>query len=175
MNEATLLRGDGTWPWTATVDGDDIVVQGIATAFGGDDDSQDDGSTASGFNTKGHSGLMACSLPMRDDKLKALRGSPIPRMPFGLHADGTRNPEGTWVAVTFDRLNNPPAVLPVIDLGPGKRTGHVLDLTVAAARLRDPGATANDFMARVTYRIIGGAKYVKETSQAAETAGSTTN
>ena len=98
MNEANLLRGDGSWPWTATVDGDDILVQGLATAFGGDDDPQDDGSTASGFNTKGHAGLMACSLPMRDDNMEALRGSPIPRMPFGLNADGTRNPRGAWVA-----------------------------------------------------------------------------
>ncbi len=159
MNAATLLRGDGSWPWTATVDGDDIVVSGLATAFGGEDDSQDDGGTASGFDTRGHPGLMACSLPMRDDNLEALRGSPIPRMPFGLRADGTRSPRGAWVAVSFDGADGPPAVLPVIDLGPGKRTGHVLDLTVAAARLRDAGATANNFLARVTYRILGGARY----------------
>ena len=171
MKEATSLRGDGSWPWTAWVDGEDILVEGISTAFGGDDDSEDGGSTASGFNTKGHPGLFACALPMRDDDLEALRGSPIPRMPFGLHADGTRNPEGAWVAVVFDGVDNAPAVLPVIDLGPGKRTGHVIDLTVAAARLRDAGATADNFEARVTYRIIGGARYL--TSEAAGTAAST--
>ena len=160
MDETTILRGDGSWPWTAWVEGDDILVRGIATAFGGDDDSEDDGSTASGVNTKGNPGLLGCALPMRDDALHALRGSPIPRMPFGLHPDGVPNPEGAHVVVIFNGgVTQGP--FPVIDLGPAKSTGHVLDLTVAAARLWDLHATADNFEARVTYRILGGAKYIQ--------------
>ncbi len=159
MDEPILLKGDGSWPWTAWVEGDDILVRGVATAFGGDNDPEDDGSTASGVNTKGNPGLLGCALPMRDDALHALRGSPIPRMPFGLHPDGTNNPEGAHVTVVFEGgvVHGP---FPVIDLGPAKSTGHVLDLTVAAARFWESNATANNFEARVTYRILGAARYI---------------
>ena len=167
-----LLNGDGSWPWSAMIEGDDILVEGLATAFGGDDDPEDDGQTASGVSTSDNPEIMACALPMRVDELDALSGSPIPRMPFGLHPDGRRNPLGAWVAVEFidtaqDSAAAPPTqglraplIVPVIDLGPGKRTGHVIDLTVAAARLRASDATADNFEAPVRYRIIGGAKYI---------------
>lgn len=161
-----LLHGDGTWPWFAQIDGDDIIVQGaIATAFGGDDDKMDSGETASGFNTKGHPNLIAVSLPMNVPGIKELRGSPIPRMPFGLHRDGTDNPDGAHVDVTFFRARYPrePIIIrnvPVVDLGPAKATGHSLDCSVALARLADRKATANSFTAKADYRILRAAKYV---------------
>lgn len=146
--------GDGTWPWTAKIDGDDVVVDDCRmTCFGGSDDPQDGGETASGISTKDRPDLAACSLPMDGrmfPKLSkaehgALDGSPIPRVPFK-----------TMVRVTSKGKQ---IEIPVIDLGPGKRTGNALDLTLAAARLFDPKATATNFATRGSYRIIGGAKF----------------
>jgi hypothetical protein len=154
--------GDGTWSWAARIDGDDVLVENARmTCFGGSDDPQDSGETASGISTKRNPDLAACSLPM-DGRMfpalsraehAALDGSPIPRVPWK-----------TLVRVTVF-FNNGAAQktvdLPVIDLGPGKRTGNALDLTIAAARLFNPKATATNFEARGNYRILGGAKYVK--------------
>lgn len=152
----TAVLGDGTWSWKARIDGDDIVVDPCRmTCFGGSNDPQDSGMTASGISTKGNPGLIACSLPM-DGRMfpgmsraehAALDGSPIPRVPWK-----------TTVIVTVDHFN---MTIPVIDLGPGKRTGNALDLTIAAARLINPNASATNFEALGSYRVIGAAKYLK--------------
>lgn len=156
-----FLHGDGSWPWFAEVDGADIVVLNArATAFGGDDDRMDSGETASGYNTKGHPNLIAVSLPMNVPAIKELRGSPIPRMPFGIHPDGSDNPAGAHVDVTFLKSGVVAHNVPVCDLGPAKATGHALDCSVALARRVDPHATANDFAAMVSYRILKAAKFV---------------
>ena len=153
--DLTILRGDGTWPWSAHVDGDDIIVPNArATCFGGGNDPQDDGQTASGVSTKLNPNLAACSLPMiytgRDPKLiKALGGSPIPRVPWRTLVEVTEVATGRKFA------------FPVIDIGPGKRTGNALDLTIAAARKFKSAATADCFALVCNYRIIGGAKFLK--------------
>lgn len=160
-----VLRGDAGWEWlVAEVVGDDIVVHGSnSTTFGGGDDQSDDGQTACGYSTKGHPDLKACSLALggyakSERDLKALGGTPLPKLPFGLKANGKEQPDGAWVEV-FDP-NNPEKKFryPVIDLGPAKWTKHALDLTVAAARDFNPSATANNFSMVLDYRIIGGAK-----------------
>lgn len=168
--ESKVLKGDGTWAYTAMVVGDDIVVTNTyATAFGGDSDPQDNGETASGINTKGNPNLKGCSLAMRVDGLKALKGSPIPKMPFGLQkvkGAWVSNPGGAHVDITFD---NGLVVtdVPVIDLGPGKQAStpgdpHAIDLTVAVARLysnQSDRALVRGFKAKVkSFRIINGAK-----------------
>lgn len=160
-DDDTILRGDGTWPWTAVIDGDDIVLRNVrATCFGGDNDPQDSGQTASGIPTKGNPNLKACSLPMdarmfkdmeRNDPggYKALAGSPIPKVP--------------WKTMVRVSPVGQPALqldVPVIDLGPGKRTGNALDLTIAAARHFKPSASATNFELRVDVRILGGAQFV---------------
>jgi hypothetical protein len=61
------------------------------------------------------------------------------------------------VRVTVD---NKSIDVPVIDLGPGKRTGNALDLTIAAARQFNPKASATNFEARGSYRILGAAKFL---------------
>lgn len=148
------LAGDGTWPWKAHIDGDDIVVLGArATCFGGSSDPQDNGDTASGISTKKNPDLAAVSLPM--DGLAfhglsraehaALDGSPIPRIPWNTPVEVTSG------GITF--------TFPVIDLGPGKRTGNALDLTIAAARMFNPKASATNFELRCDYRILGGAQF----------------
>ncbi len=158
---------DSAWMWmNIAVDADDIVVSGIATAFGGDSDPEDDGSTASGYSTKGHPTLIACSLPMRRDDIhdsprhgRVLRNSPIPNLPFGMDAKGRDNPHGAHADVTFKNGLVIPNI-PVIDLGPAGWTKHAVDLTVAAARKYQATATANNFESSVTYRIKGMAKFI---------------
>lgn len=150
----TVLRGDGTWPWNAFVVGDDIVVRNCrGTAFGGSNDPEDSGETASGISTKANPAMRACALPMiytgKGKALKAaLGGSPIPRIPWKTLVEIREISTGKTLTV------------PVIDLGPAKRTGNAIDLTVAAARYFDPNATATRFAIHCDYRIIGGAKFL---------------
>lgn len=161
-----ILMGDGSFPWTAEIDGDDIVIRNArATCFGGSDDPQDDGSTASGISTKANPELQACSLPMNytgpDGKTRrALIGSPIPMLPWK-----------TMVRITPNAFQHPgtddtPSYIdvPVIDLGPARDTNNQIDLSIAAARCFIPSATASDFELRCEVRILGGAKYALQPS-----------
>jgi hypothetical protein len=149
------LIGDGTWDFLkAKIDGDDIVIEpGPVTAFGGDADTVDGvfkGQTASGMvNTTKQPDYIGCSLPMRRDDSKNLRGSPIPKLPW-LTTVVFTNPS-TGVSVNTK----------LIDEGPAKWTKHIGDLTVAAARLFDKHATANNFTQTLGIRIVGGAQFVK--------------
>lgn len=159
------LKGDGTWPFVAYVDGDDIFVDDcVITCFGGAFDPQDNGKTASGVNTKKFPNIAAVSLPMdlRGRKASAkehaaLDGSPIPRVPWGTTVEVTIGNQ----TIKFGSG--------VIDLGPGKQASkpgepHALDLTPGAAALFQPGVPfrmlATRFAARGSFRIIGGAKFL---------------
>lgn len=154
-----ILKGDGSFKFTAEIVGDDIVLRNVrATCFGGSNDPQDTGETASKLSTKDFPWLAAVSLPMDgwrfDSRSKtfhaALDGSPIPRVPWG-----------TLVRIThMNGVDVPDYTFPVIDLGPNKKTGNALDLTIAAARLYSARASAINFEATVDFTIIGGAKYV---------------
>jgi hypothetical protein len=160
-----ILNGGPGWSWNAQIVGNEIVVQGAkTTAFGGDSDKSDSGQTASGFPTKGHPDLMGCGLPLAGYAHSAadhaaLDGTPLPHMPFGLTSKGADNPTGAHVEVT-DPATGKKTIVPVIDLGPARDTGHALDLTVAAANLFKTNATANNFVMKLNYRIIDGAKFV---------------
>lgn len=155
-----ILVGDGTWSWVAYIVGEDIKVRNAwATAFGGSNDPEDSGETASGFPTKGHPDLIACSLPMDGYGVNSLRGSPIPKMPFGVWRDGRDKPTGAHVIASDPVSGKQTPVMPVIDLGPSGYTGNALDLSVAAARIFKPTASAINFKMRLDFRIIGGAKY----------------
>ncbi len=152
LGKNALVGGDG-WNFTAEIDGEDIVVRGVrATCFGGDSDPEDNGETASGVRTKGNPDLLGCALPRRytggNAALQAALGdSPIPGgIPFFIPVQVSAN--GRTIEVPF------------IDLGPAKRTGNAIDLTVAAAKLLDSEATATSFEATVDYRILGAAKHV---------------
>jgi len=147
------------FPFTVEIDGNDLVCTGIATAFGGAYDPMDNGETASGVNTKRNPLILGCALPMDGYGVRSLNGSPFPKMPFGLHHDGTTNPDGVHIVLELpgNRVIGP---IPVIDLGPSGGTGHALDLTVATARMLDPHATASNFEQRIKFRVLGGAKYL---------------
>lgn len=156
----TLLPGDGSWPWHAWIDGADIVVVNArATAFGGANDPQDNGETASGLNTKFNPQFVGCALPMayaghHPELIAALGGSPIPRIPW-------RSPVVISCAASGKQIT-----AKVIDLGPGKRTGNAIDLTVAAARFFTPAATSSNFSLAVHYRLPGAAQYIMGGGQA---------
>ncbi len=150
----TILLKGTDWPWTAWVDGSDIIIENArVTCFGGGSDPQDNGETASGISTRRRPDFVGCALPMaykgRNQRLvAALGGSPIPRVPWLTKVEFT--------AYDFPRT----VVAEVIDLGPAKQTGNALDLTIAAARKINPHASATNFEARGLVRIIGGAHYL---------------
>ena len=123
-----------------------MIEPGKVTAFGGADDRGDSGETASGVSTKLNPGIIGCALPMRRDANKALRGSPIPRLPW-------------QTKVVFTAPTGQKVTASLIDEGPAKWTKNIGDLTVAAAQQFDETATANNFSRTLSIRILGGAKY----------------
>lgn len=164
------LTGNGKWPFVVEVDGDDLVVADtIITCFGGAGNGQifdpdDSGRTASGRNTKLEE-ISGVALPMDTTDIdtdaathKALDGSPVPWLPFFLPVEVTIG----------DITYTPPDG--IVDIGPGFRVQKpgrpkALDLSVWAARHFNrqltPRQLARNFEARGSYRIIGGAQYVK--------------
>ena len=149
--------------------GDDLVVpRAAATWFGGDSDPEDNGETASGVNTRHNPGLLGCALPLAGHGVKSLNGTPLPMMAFGLHHDGSPNPEGAWVEVVAllptSNIQHPTSniqslTLPVIDLGPSLRTRHGIDLTVAA--FKHFAGNLSRGVITVSYRLKRGALYLK--------------
>ena len=147
-------------PWRVRVEGDDLVVSNArVTCFGGANDPQDNGETASGLSTKQFPWIAAASLPMDASKLKcsarvhaALDGSPLPLTPWG----------AVWVII--ESINGQACerfTFQHIDRGPSLDTGNALDLTIAAARCFKPKATATNFeLINVTFRIKGGARFL---------------
>lgn len=139
--ESKVLKGDGTWGFVAIVDGDDLVVRGAqATWFGGANDPQDFGETASGINTKRRPEVQGCAIPMSFGPCK---GSPLPRVPWGTKVEVVHLKSGKMISV------------PVIDLGPAHGTGHALDLTPAAFKQFAP---LSDGKVVVDFRVLGAAK-----------------
>jgi hypothetical protein len=152
------LSGHGLH-WKLVVDGDDLIVEnGIATWFGGDSDPQDDGTTASGNNTKGHPKLIACALPMRVDSVKNLRKSPLPHMPFGMLSRYRDNPHGAQINVVNRATGKSLQHVACIDIGPALYTQHPLDLTVAAFEAL--GVKRKVGTQKVDFRILGAARYL---------------
>lgn len=154
----TTLKGDGTWPFTARIDGDDIVVDGpvTATSFGGAYDPQDDGETASGTSTKAPS-VEGCALPVIA-ACKSTAGSPLA---FTAHI-----PWRTPINVTIHGTTV--SGIPLIDNGPAKSASepgmpHAIDLTPAVAARFNPNIPphklADQFEEMCSFRIVGGAKY----------------
>jgi hypothetical protein len=143
--------GDATWPWVVVIDGDDARIiprQGrklSASWFGGNDDPLDNGETASGILTKGNPMLKGCSLPMRISNkhtVKSCHGSPIQNLP--------------WRTIVKVRKGDKTISIPLIDVGPAKYAGEVLDLTQAA--FAEFAAKKAGIVSVDEITIIGGAK-----------------
>ena len=142
-----IIFGDKGWYWYALVYGSDLIVRGaIATWFGGANDPQDNGETASGVNTKDQPDIMGCALPMRGfPDVKSVQGSPLPRIPW--HTP-------VYVSVPFGITIQ----TTLIDLGPSRYTNHAIDLTTHA--FKQLGGDLGRGLLSVDYRIIGGANYL---------------
>ncbi len=138
-----MLAGDGTWSFTAIVDGNDIVVRNAtATWFGGANDPEDNGETASGISTKKRPDIEGCAIPMN---YGPCAGSPLPKVPWGTRVEVTHLATGEKITV------------PVIDLGPARSTGNALDLTVAAFKQFAPLSQGK---ITVDYRVLDAARYL---------------
>ncbi len=139
--DSKALKGDGTWGFVALVDGDDLIVRGAqATWFGGADDPEDNGETASGVSTKRRPEIMGCAIPMN---FGPCAGSPLPRVPWGSKVEVTHLKSGKTITI------------PVIDIGPARGTGHAIDLTPAAFK---QFASLSEGKVLVDYRVLGAAK-----------------
>jgi len=134
------------WAFGVRVEGEDLVVEdGRATCWGGFGDAQDDGETASGMSTRHVPEPFGVALPVLPNEASTA-GSPLPLLPWGTVV------KVSWSSGEF--------YAPLIDNGPARSTGNAIDLTLRCARLVDAGATASDFEARVSYRVLGGARFV---------------
>lgn len=144
-----ILQGDGSFKFVAAVEGTDLVVENVVcTFFGGDDDPQDNGETASGVLTKGHPNLLGCSLPMDGFHHPSTNGSPIPKLPWK-----------TPVLVT-NLANQKSQSFELIDLGPSKFAASHAALDLTKAAFKALGGSTNKGTIKVNYRIVGGAKFV---------------
>ena len=149
-------------PWTAEIDGDDLVVHNIlATCFGGKYDRGDNGLTESGVRNDGSDpSLLGVALPIRSTE-KATACSPLafkgPHIPWGTKVMVWREADGEDTALACQLIDNGPNVflLPrhAIDLNPKV----VLKLDPTA----NPATVANSWISGgMSYRIIGGARYI---------------
>lgn len=145
MTNGTVITKPG-WNFTVLVDGDDLVVSNVrATAFGGYDDAGDNGETASGMPTKHLPEPFGCALPILPGE-SATSNSPFPLLPWG-----------TVVQVTCGDVV---FFCPLIDNGPARSSGNAIDFCVRCAKFIDPKATANDFEAWLSYRVLKGATFL---------------
>lgn len=146
-NDGLIITSPG-WSFSVIVKGDDLVIENVrGTCFGGSDDPQDNGDTASGISTKDNPDIVGISLPMDfGDRVPNTKGSPIPRIPWK-----------TMVEVIVGSMR---ITIPLMDIGPARKTKNAFDLTIAAARQFDPKATARNFEIRGNVRIIGGARFL---------------
>jgi hypothetical protein len=148
--DGTLLRGDGSFSFTAQVSGNDIVVRNVKSSwFGGPDDPSDSGQTASGLSTRANPNLIGCALPMDGFKNPRTNGSPIPRLPFLT----------TMVSVT-NRKTNITLGVKLIDLGPAKPPSSHAALDLTKAAFVALGGNPDDGIMPVDYTIIGAAQHL---------------
>ena len=147
---ARELVGDGSWKKTFRpyLKGANLCADGVrATYFGGVSDEMDSGITASGINTAAHPEILGCALPFRlstrSGAFGPTLGSPIPHLLWNTLVKITAPATGKVITV------------PLIDIGPNKRTGNGLDLTEAAVQAL--GLRLADGAYRVNFEILGAA------------------
>jgi len=124
------------------------VRKATCTWFGGPNDDQDSGETASGINTRGNPNILGCSLPMDGFNNASTDGSPIPRLPWKTIVQVKNLANGRTISV------------PLIDLGPSldAASGAAIDLTEAAFRML--GGDVNRGHIDVDFVISGGVKFM---------------
>lgn len=149
-------------PWTAEIDGEDLVVRGVkATCFGGKFDKGDNGQTESGVKNDGSDPtLMGVALPIRSTEA-ATRNSPLafkgPHIPWKTPVIVWKEADGEDNGVHCTLIDNGPDV--------SRFPTHALDLNPNVAALFAPDIPVeklpNEFSGEgFSYRIVGGAKYI---------------
>ena len=148
---AELLTGDGSFSFVAQVEGDDIVVRNVvATWFGGPNDPNDSGETASGVRTDTNPLPDGCALPMDGFRHSHTNGSPLPKIPWR-----------TQVAVTNKRTGKE-MTAPLIDLGPSKFALSKASIDLTPPVFQALGGKLRDGIMHVDYRVVGGAAFVPD-------------
>lgn len=148
-------------PWTAEIDGADLVVRNIkATCFGGAFDTGDDGKTESGIMNDGrYPALMGVALPIRSLEA-ATKDSPLafpgPHLPWFSTVMVWREQDGEENALATVLIDNGPNV--------SAYPTHALDCNPNVALhfspMADPKKLANKWsMDGMSYRVIGGARF----------------
>src|SRR4051812_11727678 len=73
-----LFRGN-SYHFSVRIDGNDLVVVNVkSTWFGGANDPEDNGETASGVSTIEYPETLGCALPLPG--IPATRGTPLPKL-----------------------------------------------------------------------------------------------
>src|SRR5262249_26037833 len=143
-----------------TVEGNDLWVRDVkASWFGGPDDSEDSGETASGVNTRLHPDIVGCALPMNGFHLPSTDGSPIPKLPWN-----------TYVRVTNLKSNKTLSV-PVIDLGPSLTAPSQAAIDLTETAFKQLGGKPAAGLMSVTYCIPGAAQFVPADRRAPDANG----
>lgn len=151
MTKPKQLVGDGTWGWSAEIDGDDIVINNAtATWFGGANDPLDNGQTSSGVSTKKNPKILGVALPVVSWH-PSTKGSPLA---FTRPKPKVAIPWRTKVSVTYDGDTYEAELL---DNGPAKSAGDQCDLTQEL--FRKFAKLSVGVLKGVTARIHGAAKY----------------
>ena len=147
----TVLLPKFSYLFYGLIVGNDIVVDGVwATWFGGTSDPQDDGTTASGANTKTNPKLVGCSLPMDYHRPKdnPCAGSPLPKLPWF----------STKVEVTNKLTGKVCGPYMLIDEGPKPPPIAIGSIDLTPPAFLDAGGDLGVGRIPVSYRIIDGAK-----------------
>ena len=147
MTRTGNILSGSAYPWTVEIQGDNLVVTGQhATWFGGSNDPQDDGSTASGMSTKRNPSILGCALPMDFNRPhdNPCAGSPLPKLP--------------WFTTILVKSNGLKLLVKLIDLGPAAppKASAAIDLTQAAFIAL--GGDIRTGRIPVDFEVIGGAK-----------------
>jgi hypothetical protein len=135
--------------WSISVDGEDIVFGGLASWFGGPNDKDDNGQTASGVDNSKY-GTRGCALPIpisNGEVVVATSGTPLPALPYGIEVT-ISNGDFTVTVPLID-------VGPALDVGPDRP----IDLTPWTFQA-GLGQDLAHGLAPVHVRVLGGAKYL---------------
>ncbi len=143
------------YTWQPGAVGDIYVLNVTASWFGGPNDPDDDGRTASGLNTRSNPGLLGCALPMAISNGAAVpgcKGSPLPTMPY------LKTYVQVWRADRQLSVDYRGIIIPLIDCGPDLVEDRPIDLTPPAFVALEGDLEAG--LLKVSFRIIDAARYI---------------
>jgi hypothetical protein len=154
LRRKTMTPIPSKLPWTAYVDGDDVVVENVkATWFGGDNDPEDNGETASGVPTKGRPNLLGCALPIIA-QVGGRRYAPTADSPLAVC------PKIPWFALVEVSCGAKKITVELIDNGPCVRDHPENSIDLTQAAFTKLGGDLKRGVLTVSYRVKNVAKYL---------------